>query len=139
MNVKLEKLASRIGEGLQTVTPAQPTPLLNVFHRSVSVFNSSDLSFINGLITSGLRGTAFLNGEKLISNYSRLFSAIRHHLPLVINVEMGSHGSNDYSSFNFAHPINAIGDLNCFKFIAGSLPSSMPICSSSRTASLNYR
>lgn len=120
MNGMIEKLAYKIGEGLQASSLQNTERQVNVFHRTVTTHQSSDLSFINGLISSGLRGTALLNGEKVISNYNQLLTASRQHLALVVNTNARLVGESKYSSLNNFDNINAIAETGCFQLVATS-------------------
>lgn len=115
MNEYIEKLACKIGEGFQASSLKNTDVKVNAFHRAVTVHESSDLSFINGLVSTGLRGSAFLDGEKLITNYNQILSAARQHLPLIINTSARSlHKLSNYDS------IAALHDSGCFQLIATS-------------------
>ena len=119
MNEIIEKLAYRIGEGFQA-SSLGGTPHPNAFHRNVTTHESSDLSFINGLISTGLRGSASLDGEKIIANYNQLLTASRQHLPLVVNTSSRVVGQSKYSTINNYENINAIQRTGCFQLIASS-------------------
>ena len=116
MSDNIEKLAYKIGEGFQASSLKTTDDRVNAFHRVVTVHESSDLSFINGLVSTGLRGSALLDGEKLIANYNQILSAARQHLPLIVNTNARSFKeANNYGS------ISALHDAGCFQLIATSL------------------
>jgi pyruvate/2-oxoacid:ferredoxin oxidoreductase alpha subunit/ferredoxin len=120
MNALNEKLAYKIGEGLQASSLQNTEQQVNVFHRIVTTHQSSDLSFINGLVSTGLRGTALLNGEKIISNYNHLLTASRQHLALVVNTNARLVSDSKYSNLNNFDNINAIAQTGCFQLVATS-------------------
>ena len=60
----IEKLAYKISEGIQSSSLRKEGEQMNVFHRTVATHESSDLSFIIGLVSAGLRGSTLLEGEK---------------------------------------------------------------------------
>lgn len=121
MNKTIEKLAYKIGEGFQASSLANINDKINAFHRVVTVHESSDISFINGLVATGLRGTALLEGEKIITNYSQFLTAARQHLPLVVNTNARLVGESTFSNINNYGNINAIQQTGCFQLIANSL------------------
>jgi pyruvate/2-oxoacid:ferredoxin oxidoreductase alpha subunit/NAD-dependent dihydropyrimidine dehydrogenase PreA subunit len=113
MNDNIEKLAYKIGEGFQASSLINTNDKVNAFHRAVTVHESSDLSFINGLVSTGLRGSALLDGEKLIANYNQILNTARQHLPLIVNTNAHSlKEANNYGS------ISALHDAGCFQLIA---------------------
>lgn len=120
MNEHIENLAYKIGEGFQASSLKNTDNKVNVFHRAVTVHESSDLSFINGLITTGLRGSALLDGEKLTTNYNQILTAARQHLPLVINTNARSLKDSGHAISNNYNSISAIHDTGCFQLIATS-------------------
>ncbi len=120
MNASIEKLAYKIGEGLQSSSLGNTEQRKNAFFRTVATHESSDLSFINGLISTGLRGVALLDGNKVISNYNQFLTASRQHLPLVVNTNARLVGESDYSPINNYDHINAIQQTGCFQFVANS-------------------
>ena len=120
MSEHIEKLAYKIGEGYQASSLKNTDGKVNAFHRVVTVHESSDLSFINGLISTGLRGSALLAGEKLTTNYNQILTASRQHLPLVVNTAAHSLEATGYSTRNNYANISAILDTGCFQLIATS-------------------
>ena len=120
MNDIIEKLAYKIGEGYQASSLKNTDNKVNAFHRAVTVHESSDLSFINGLISTGLRGSALLDNEKLTTNYNQILTATRQHLPLVVNTTVRSLKETGYSTRNNYASISAIHDTGCFQLIATS-------------------
>jgi len=119
MNEIIEKLAYKIGEGVQASSLSTTAEKVNAFHRTVTAHESSDISFINGLVATGLRGTALLEGDKIITNYNQLLTAARQHLPLVVNTTARSTSNSSYAN-NFAN-INSIEQTGCFQLVATSL------------------
>jgi len=120
MNDHIEKLAYKIGEGFQSSSLKNTDEKTNAFYRAVTVHESSDLSFINGLISTGLRGSAYLDSEKLTTNYNQISTAARQHLPLIINTTARFSTEEAYSTRNNYASINAIHDTGCFQLIASS-------------------
>jgi pyruvate/2-oxoacid:ferredoxin oxidoreductase alpha subunit len=120
MNDHIEKLAYKIGEGFQASSLKNTDEKTNAFYRAVTVHESSDLSFINGLISTGLRGSAFLDSEKLTTNYNQISTAVRQHLPLIVNTTARSSTGAGYSTRNNYAAINAIHNTGCFQLIASS-------------------
>ncbi len=120
MHAMIEKLAYKIGEGVQASSLSNTEQQINAFYRTVATHESSDLSFINGLISSGLRGSALLNGEKVISNYDQFLTASRQHLALVVNTNARLVGESKYSTLNNFEHISAIQQTGCFQFVATS-------------------
>jgi len=118
MNEIIEKLAYKIGEGVQA-SSLSSAEKVNAFHRTVSTHESSDISFINGLVSTGLRGTALLEGDKIITNYNQFLTASRQHLPLVVNTTARLTSNSSYAN-NFSN-INAIQQTGCFQLVATSL------------------
>ena len=118
MNAILEKMAGLIGEGFQTDSADLSQQRLNVFHRPVMIYNSPDLSFMSGFVSSGLRGSAFLYAHDLSRNDAQLVSIARNHLPLVIHVHPDPSG---YSVANYYDALQNIRKLDCFQFVASSL------------------
>lgn len=125
MNSIIEKLAYKIGEGLQASSLSLSKKNLNVFHRNVVTHESSDLSFINGLVSTGLRGSALLSGDKLVGNYNQLLTASRQHLPLVIHTNARLVGESKYSFINNYNHIQAIRQSGSFILIATSAQEEM--------------
>lgn len=121
MNEMIEKLAYKIGEGYQASSVSNTKQNVNVFHRTVVTHESSDLSFINGLISTGLRGSVLLDGEKIINNYNQLLTASRQHLALVVNTNAQLVGESKYSTLNNYGNISAIQQAGCFQLVANSL------------------
>jgi len=117
----IEQLACKIGEGFQASSLTNTEQKINAFHRTVATHESSDLSFINGLVSTGLRGTALLDGNKVINNYNQLLTASRQHLALVVNTNARVVNQANYSTFNNYGNINAIQQAGCFQLIANSL------------------
>lgn len=115
MNAMLEKLATTIGEGFQTDSDYYGKDHFNVFHRSVTVNKSGNLSFIAGLAISGLRGTAFVSQKNLELNLPEIATAARNHLPLVISV---FRDRSDFHSTNFYQSWGRLVDTGCFQFHA---------------------
>jgi pyruvate/2-oxoacid:ferredoxin oxidoreductase alpha subunit/NAD-dependent dihydropyrimidine dehydrogenase PreA subunit len=120
MNEYIEKLAYKIGEGFQASSLKNIDDQVNAFHRTITLHESSDLSFISGLVATGLRGSAFLNGEKLSTNYNQLLTASRQHLPLVVHTNARVTGKGTYSTLNNYGNISAIHKSGCFQLIATS-------------------
>jgi len=120
MNDIIEKLACKIGEGFQASVLGGHTSKLNVFHRAVTIHESSDLSFVSGLVSTGLRGSASLNGDKLIGNYEQLLTASRQHTPLVVNTSAILANDTTHSALDNYGNINAIQQTGCFQLIATS-------------------
>ncbi len=120
MNEIIEKLAYKIGEGFQASSLSNTNNKTNAFHRTVTVHESSDLSFIIGLASTGLRGAALLHGEKLITNYNQFLTASRQHIPLVVNTNAQLVNEAKYSALNNYSNINAIEPTGCFQLIATS-------------------
>ncbi len=120
MNAIIEQLAYKIGEGLQASSLKNGEQKVNAFHRTVTTHQSSDLSFIIGLISTGLRGSALLKGEKVISNYNQFVTASRQHLALVVNTNARLVGELKYSNLNNFAAINAIQEAGCFQLLATS-------------------
>jgi len=118
MNALIEKLAYKLGEGFQAPAISSRQNNFNVFHRTIATLESSDLSFINGLISTGLRGAAIIEGEKLISNYNQLLTSSRRHLPLVLNTNARLVGASKYSAYNNFSSIYAVQQTGCFQFVA---------------------
>jgi pyruvate/2-oxoacid:ferredoxin oxidoreductase alpha subunit/ferredoxin len=121
MNEIIEKLAYKIGEGFQASSVSNTDDKINAFHRTVTVHESSDISFMNGLVATGLRGTALLEGDKIITNYNQFLTAARQHLPLVVNTTARLATNSAYSSINNFGNINAIQQTGCFQLVATSL------------------
>ncbi len=117
----IEKLAYKVGEGFQSSAVSDSASQVNAFHRNVFVHESSDISFINGLVSTGLRGAAILDGEKLIANYNQFLTASRQHLPLVINTNARVVNESTFSTINNYGNINAIQQTGCFQLVATSL------------------
>jgi len=120
MNEIVEQLAYRIGEGYQSSSISSTINNVNAFHRTVISHESSDISFINGLISTGLRGSALVDGDKIIGNYAQFLTASRQHLPLVVNTKARLVGKSEFSTVNNYDNINAIQQTGCFKLIASS-------------------
>jgi pyruvate/2-oxoacid:ferredoxin oxidoreductase alpha subunit/Pyruvate/2-oxoacid:ferredoxin oxidoreductase delta subunit len=120
MSEIIEKLSCKIGEGYQSVALGITDSQVNVFHRTVTTHESSDIAFINGLVSTGLRGSAFIDGEKLINNYNQFLTASRQHLPIVVNTNARLVNSNSYSTINNYTHINGIQQTGCFQLIANS-------------------
>jgi pyruvate/2-oxoacid:ferredoxin oxidoreductase alpha subunit/ferredoxin len=120
MNEIIEKLAYKIGEGFQASSLSTTNNKVNAFHRAVTVHESSDLSFIIGLASTGLRSSALLNGEKLTTNYNQLLTASRQHVPLVVNTNALLANESRYSAINNYANINVVGHTGCFQLIASS-------------------
>ena len=120
MNEIIIKLAYKIGEGIQASSLVNTDDKINAFHRNVITHQSSDISFVNGLVSTGLRGAAILDGEKIISNYNQFLTASRQHLPLVVNTTARLTSGCTYSNINNFGNINAIQQTGCFQFIATS-------------------
>jgi len=117
----IEQLAYKVGEGFQSSALSDSASKVNAFHRAVTVHESSDISFINGLVSTGLRGSAILDGEKLIANYNQFLTATRQHLPLVVNTNASVVGESTFSTINNYGNINAVQQTGCFQLIATSL------------------
>jgi pyruvate/2-oxoacid:ferredoxin oxidoreductase alpha subunit len=117
----IEQLAYKVGEGFQSSALSNLADKVNAFHRAVTVHESSDISFINGLVSTGLRGSAILDGEKLIANYNQFLTAARQHLPLVVNTNASVVGESTFSTINNYGNINAVQQTGCFQLIATSL------------------
>ncbi|MCP4456546.1 MAG: hypothetical protein GY816_00730 [Cytophagales bacterium] len=120
MNELIEKLAYKIGEGFQASSLLAMEANINAFHRNVTIHESSDLSFINGLISSGLRGSACLDGEKVTGNHNQLLTAARQHLPLVVNTNARVVDASSHSTLNNNEIINGLSQTGCFQFVACS-------------------
>ena len=118
MNKLIERLAYKIGEGLQASSLSNIDIQKNVFHRGIVAHESSDLSFINGLLSTGLRGSAILEGDILINNHNQLLTASRQHLPLVVNTSARLSSATKYATSNNYGNINAIQNTGCFQLIA---------------------
>jgi pyruvate/2-oxoacid:ferredoxin oxidoreductase alpha subunit/ferredoxin len=121
MNSIIEILACKLGEGFQSSSLNRSQHNINAFHRTVATHESSDLSFINGLISTGLRGSAIVGREKLISNYNQLLTASRQHLPLVVNTNARLASESDHSDINNYANIYAVQQTGCFQLVASSL------------------
>ena len=120
MNEIIEKLAYKIGEAVQSSALNGNAISKNVFHRNVSSHESSDISYINGLVSTGLRGSALLKGEKLTTNFSQLLTASRQHLPVVVNTSARSFKDSNFSTTNNYGNISAIQQTGGFQLVASS-------------------
>jgi len=115
-----EILAYKIGEGVQAAEISGSGQKVNLFQQTVTSHESQDLSFINGMITLGLRGCAQLSASKLISNFNQLLEANRHHLPLVVNTSTSDSADAVYGTLNSFEHLSAIRQTGCFQLIASS-------------------
>lgn len=118
MQEMIIKLGFKICEGFQSASLNINEKSTNIFHRNVSSIESTDLAFISGIISSGLRGSAILNGQKLINNYTHFTNASQKHLPLVVNSNVRL--SNKNSRIVNYEPLFAIQKSGCFQLIAHS-------------------
>ena len=121
MNEIIEKLACRLGEGFQASVLCSTEHGANAFHRQVTTFESSDLSFVKGLVSTGLRGSALLDGDQLIGNYNQLLTVSRQHIPLVVNTSARVVEEGKYSALNNYDAVRAVQQTGCFQFVATSL------------------
>ncbi len=108
MNNAIEKIAQKFAEGYLSANPGSSKERVNIYHRKVNIYKSNDISFINGITASGLRGVAHLSPSTLSANYNQIQTAARQHLPIVISV--------DSMSAN----ISAFQYLDCFQLVASS-------------------
>jgi len=115
-----EILAYKIGEGVQAAKISGSGQKVNLFQQTVTSHESQDLSFINGMITLGLRGCAQLSAHKLISNFNQLLEANRQHLPLVVNTSTSDSADPVYGTLNSFEHLSAIRQTGCFQLIASS-------------------
>lgn len=118
MNSRLEILTGQIGEAIYTDYPFSPEGHYNIFHRPPDVFHSGTLSTMVGMVANGIRGTALLKPGSIDVNLPHLETAVRHYLPMVINVVP------DFAQFStglFEQQIKPLYDLDCMLFRAGSM------------------
>ena len=107
----VSRLESAIGEGW-VGNPNGSGP--NVFGRNVVNPVNSDLSYLVGLATTGLRVGAFLDGDSLVRYAPVLAEASRRHLPIVVSAtpptwqEYGESGCFQL----FASSVQELVDLN---------------------------
>lgn len=121
----IEKLACKIGEGFQTSPMIHQDQAINAFHRTVSKHQTSDLSFIIGLISTGLRGSAILDCDQLNQNADQLNTAARRNLPLVVVTSRQLFDTSINKTSNHYYPIDAIQHTGAFQFIANSVQEAM--------------
>ncbi len=90
--------------GLDLSRTESPGGKVNIFDRPVVLSSATDLSFILGLASTGLRTGAFVSGKDLIGNYNQLSTAARQHLALVIHTDPG----------------DIIAETGCFHLVASN-------------------
>ena len=66
MSRLVEVLAQKITEGFQSSSIIGDFNGVNLFHRNVVAHESQNISFISGLVSTGLRGSVQVNGDDLI-------------------------------------------------------------------------
>lgn len=116
MQAIIEKLAVRLGEGYLASGLDLRDRKLNIFHREVYLHRGSELSFINGMVATGIRASAQLDTQELEENIHIFRSAGRRLLPLVVHLR-------PKRSFGALHPLDPIMQLaekDGFVLIAGS-------------------
>ncbi len=113
----IEKLAYKIGEGFQANAFTYSEEQKNLFYRHVARLQSTDLAFLNGLVATGSRGSAIINGSDLLNNIGQLTEACRLHLPLVVNVKLSTN-EDEFISVSKYDKLKVIEHFACFQFIA---------------------
>jgi pyruvate/2-oxoacid:ferredoxin oxidoreductase alpha subunit/ferredoxin len=116
----IEKLGCKVCEGFQTSSIIHQGQAINAFHRTVTKHQSPDLSFIIGLISSGLRGSAVLDSDQINQNEDQFITAARQHLPLIVTTSRLLFDTSTDSISNQVDTINAIQHSGTFQFIANS-------------------
>ncbi|MCP4123188.1 MAG: hypothetical protein GY751_15650 [Bacteroidetes bacterium] len=120
MKQLFENLAYKIGEGLQAATLTKAGRRTNLFQRPVLTHESGDLSFMNGLVTTGLRGSVYLDAHRIVANFSQLMDANRQHLALVVNTDTPDSNLKSYGALNYYEHLSAVQPTGCFQLIASS-------------------
>jgi len=120
-NEALQLLEWHISEGFLSGEAGPEKGFRNLFGRSVWHESSTDLSFLSGLLATGLRGAAFLNGESLSAQYDQLAALVRQQLPAVVHYatpvpqKPGQHPAHDLSAWH------AVSGAGCFQLFAANL------------------
>jgi len=120
MNKTVEEIANKVVEGFQSASIKHGFKESNLFYRNVSTHESQDLSFITGLVSTGLRGCAELSADNIVTNYNQLVFAKRQHYPLVVQTSSNIDERDGYSVLSSFENIEAIQGLGCPQFIASN-------------------
>ncbi len=113
----IEELATKITEGFQSSTLSEDTAKTNLFHRNVTLHKSTDISFIMGLVSTGLRGSVELNNDELLNNYGQLLVACKQHIPLVIHTHTAVLEKSVLGNLEVAEAVRQAG---CPQFVAST-------------------
>lgn len=120
-NEALQLLEWHISEGFLSGEAGPASGFRNLFGRSVWHDTGSDLSFLAGLLATGLRGAAFLNGDSLNARYDQLATMARQQLPTVVHYatpvpqKPGQRSAHDLSAWR------AVSNAGCFQLFAANL------------------
>ena len=120
MSRLVEVLAQKITEGFQSSSIIGDFNGVNLFHRNVVAHESQNISFISGLVSTGLRGSVQVNGDDLISNYNQLLVAYRQHLPVVIQTTSDSLDNDGFSVLNCFDNVHIVRQIGCPQFVASN-------------------
>jgi pyruvate/2-oxoacid:ferredoxin oxidoreductase alpha subunit/ferredoxin len=97
--VRLIELDS--AEGLQAPGYTGHKQINNIFGRPITFSDASDLSFLMGLASTGLRAGALVDGRALMGNFNQLSAIANQHLATVIHCSENQIHSNSLSEAGF--------------------------------------
>lgn len=115
----LPQLEAALSEGYLSSDAADAAAARNIFGRIGQHRRGSDLSFLAGLASTGLRTSAFLKGAQLGANHNQLAGLVRQNLAALVHyAARPGDGKERFSGFD---TLFGAGQAGGFQFLAGNL------------------
>ncbi len=114
-------LEKQICEGMLSSFPISEKSGKNIFGRSVHKYKGTDLSWLSGLASTGLRCSAFLEKAQLTVNYNQLTDLVRQHLPVVILYVERQQDEAGLPAVQWYRQLEAVSGVGCFQLVAADL------------------
>ncbi|MCB9052285.1 MAG: 4Fe-4S binding protein [Lewinellaceae bacterium] len=115
----IRNLESGISEGFLSSDPMEGSPGKNLFGRTSCHRFGSDLSFLTGLASTGLRTSAFLNGGQLSANYNQLEGLVRQNLAALVHCASSSREGKASSAA--LSSLQGVTQAGCFQLAPSNL------------------
>ena len=115
----VRQLESGLGEGFLSAEATEVKNIHNIFGRKPSFRTGTDLSFLAGMASSGLRTAAFLSGAQLGANYNQLAALARQNLAALVHYTTYSKDGKGRVSGHSG--LNNIEQTGCFQLLPANL------------------
>ena len=115
----LQQLEAGLSEGFLSAEAEGAPNIRNIFGRKPCSRNGTDLSFLAGMASGGLRTAAFLSGSQLGANYNQLAALARQNLAVLVHhAPYPKDGKGRASGYG---NLFDIGHTGCFQLLAANL------------------